>query len=313
MRHILAVGGGKGGSGKSFISGNMGILLAARGKRTLLIDVDLGGANLHTMIGISYPRVSLSDFISKDVESLDDIVITTAVPNLSLISGAQNSLDIANLHYQQKMRLLKAIPKLSFEYIILDLGAGTSFNTIDFFMVSNYCLFVTTPEPTSIENVYRLIRAIYLRKIKYVLNEDDFKAFLDGFLDRHKGIKLDFLADLLSMLHRKDPEKAMIMKQTLQSLNFKLIVNQHRRQDRPDLGQIMATLARKHLALKMDFWGNVSFDDRVHTAICSKVPFIQKYPYTRTATDLREICDSIMLLAEQTEEFQYAQQELQFE
>jgi len=313
MRHILAVGGGKGGSGKSFISGNMGILLAARGKRTLLIDVDLGGANLHTMIGISYPRVSLSDFISKDVESLDDIVITTAVPNLSLISGAQNSLDIANLHYQQKMRLLKAIPKLSFEYIILDLGAGTSFNTIDFFMVSNYCLFVTTPEPTSIENVYRLIRAIYLRKIKYVLNEDDFKSFLDGFLDRHKGIKLDFLADLLSMLHRKDPEKAMIMKQTLQSLNFKLIVNQHRRQDRPDLGQIMATLARKHLALKMDFWGNVSFDDRVHTAICSKVPFIQKYPYTRTATDLREICDSIMLLAEQTEEFQYAQQELQFE
>jgi len=313
MRHILAVGGGKGGSGKSFISGNMGILLAARGKRTLLIDVDLGGANLHTMIGISYPRVSLSDFISKDVESLDDIVIPTAVPNLFLISGAQNSLDIANLHYQQKMRLLKAIPKLSFEYIILDLGAGTSFNTIDFFMVSNYCLFVTTPEPTSIENVYRLIRAIYLRKIKYVLNEDDFKSFLDGFLDRHKGIKLDFLADLLSMLHRKDPEKAMIMKQTLQSLNFKLIVNQHRRQDRPDLGQIMATLARKHLALKMDFWGNVSFDDRVHTAICSKVPFIQKYPYTRTATDLREICDSIMLLAEQTEEFQYAQQELQFE
>ncbi|HEU18799.1 MAG TPA: MinD/ParA family protein [Deltaproteobacteria bacterium] len=313
MRHILAVGGGKGGSGKSFISGNMGILLAARGKRTLLIDVDLGGANLHTMIGISYPRVSLSDFISKDVESLDDIVIPTAVPNLFLISGAQNSLDIANLHYQQKMRLLKAIPKLSFEYIILDLGAGTSFNTIDFFMVSNYCLFVTTPEPTSIENVYRLIRAIYLRKIKYVLNEDDFKAFLDGFLDRHKGIKLDFLADLLSMLHRKDPEKAMIMKQTLQSLNFKLIVNQHRKQDRPDLGQLMATLARKHLALKMDFWGNVSFDDRVHTAICSKVPFIQKYPYTRTATDLREICDSIMLLAEQTEEFQYAQQELQFE
>ncbi len=313
MRHILAVGGGKGGSGKSFLSGNLGILLAARGKRTLLIDVDLGGANLHTMIGISYPRVSLSDFINKDVESLDDVVIQTDVPNLFLISGAQNSLDVANLHYQQKMRLLKSIPKLPFDYIILDLGAGTSFNTIDFFMISNYCLFVTTPEPTSIENVYRLIRAIYLRKIKHVLTEDDFKVFLERFLDRHKGIKLDFLADLITVLHRKDPEKAMIMKQTLQSLEFKLVVNQHRKQDRPDLGELMAMLARKHLSLKMDFWGNVTFDDRVHTSICSKVPFIQKYPYTKAATDLREICDSIILLAEQTEEFHYAQRELQFE
>lgn len=313
MRHILAVGGGKGGSGKSFLSGNLGILLAARDKRTLLIDVDLGGANLHTMIGISYPRVSLSDFINKEVESLDDVVIETDVPNLFLISGAQNSLDVANLHYQQKMRLLKAIPKLSFDYIILDLGAGTSFNTIDFFMISNYCLFVTTPEPTSIENVYRLIRAIYLRKIKNVLTEDDFKVFFERFLDRHKGIKLDFLADLISVLHRKDPEKAMIMKQTLQSLEFKLVVNQHRKQDRPDLGELMAMLARKHLSLKMDFWGNVTFDDRVHTSICSKMPFIQKYPYTQAATDLREICDSMILLAEQTEEFHYAQRELQFE
>lgn len=313
MRHILAVGGGKGGSGKSFLSGNLGILLAARGKRTLLIDVDLGGANLHTMIGISYPRISLSDFISKAVESLDDIVIPTEVPDLFLISGAQNNLDIANLHYQQKMRLLKSIPKLSYDYIILDLGAGTSFNTIDFFMISNYCLFVTTPEPTSIENVYRLIRAIYLRKIRQVLNENDFKVFIDKFLDRHKGIKMDFLADLLALLHKKDPEKAMIMKQTLQSLKFKLVVNQHRKQDRPNLGQLMTTLARKHLALKMDFWGNVSFDDRVHTAICSKIPFIQKYPYTRTATDLREICDSVVLLADQTEEFHYAQKELKFE
>ncbi len=313
MRHIVAVGGGKGGSGKSFLSGNLGIMLAAHGKRTLLIDVDLGGANLHTMIGVSYPRVSLSDFVSKEVASLEDIVIPTAMPNLYLISGARNSLDMANLHYKQKMRLLKFIPKLPYEYIVLDLGAGTSFNTIDFFMISDYCLFVTTPEPTSIENVYRLIRAIYLRKIKYVLNEEDFKVFLDRFLDRHTGIKLDFLADLLAVLHRKDPEKAMIMKQTLQSLEFKLVVNQHRKQDRPDLGQLMSTLARKHLALKMDFWGNISFDDRVHTAICSKVPFIQKYPYTQTATDLREICDSVMLLSEQIEEFRYVQRELQFD
>lgn len=312
MRHIVSIGGGKGGSGKSFLSGNLGIMLATHGKRTLLIDVDLGGANLHTMIGLPYPQVSISDYTGREVESLDEIVIQTSTPHLSIISGAQNNLDIANLPYKQKLRLLRAIPKLPFEYIILDLGAGTSFNTIDFFMISDYCVFVTTPEPTSIENVYRLIRAVYLRKIKHVLQEEDFKEFIDKYLDRNRDIKVNFLADLLTMLHRKDPEKAGFMKQSLQSFVFKLVVNQHRKQDRPNLGLLMSKLVEKHLSLKMDFWGNISFDDRVHRAICNKVPFIQKYPYTRTATDLREICNNILLLGEQAAGQGKAQQELQF-
>ena len=296
MKYILPVGGGKGGSGKSFITGNLGLSLAARGGKTLLIDVDLGAANLHTMLGLPYPEKSLSDFTSKNVETLDEIVIETSIPNLFLISGAKNKLDTANLSYQQKMKIIRAIPKLSYEYILLDLGGGTSFNTIDFFMISDWGIFVTTPEPTAIENVYRLIRSIFFRKIRNVLDLPDFNAFVEKALVRNKDTTVNFLNDLLYMLREEKPEQCQILEQSLRTLRFKFVINQLRKRDNPDLGIMMCKLVEKHLGIKMEFAGNIDFDDRVHNAVCDKFPFIQRYPYTKAARDLREFCDNIVLM-----------------
>jgi flagellar biosynthesis protein FlhG len=142
---IWPIGGGKGGTGKSFFTGNLGYLLAKQGYRTLLIDVDLGAANLHTIVGIPHPPKSLSDYVNKRVASLEEIIVNTPLANLDLISGAMNNLDMANLAHEQKMRLLRGVGRLSYDYILLDLGAGPSFNTIDFFMISNTGIFITTP------------------------------------------------------------------------------------------------------------------------------------------------------------------------
>ena len=76
MAHIWPIGGGKGGSGKSFITSSLGRLSAGLGRKTLVIDLDLGAANLHTLVGISYPSKSLSDFLQKKTERLDDTVET---------------------------------------------------------------------------------------------------------------------------------------------------------------------------------------------------------------------------------------------
>ncbi|MDO9351755.1 MAG: P-loop NTPase, partial [Deltaproteobacteria bacterium] len=82
QRVIWTIGGGKGGSGKSFITTNIGICLSKLGARVILIDADLGGANLHTFLGILPPVLSLSDFIKKRVSHLKDVLIHTGVPNL---------------------------------------------------------------------------------------------------------------------------------------------------------------------------------------------------------------------------------------
>ena len=87
MSKIYPVGGGKGGSGKSFLSANLGVLLAKTGKKVLLVDLDLGSSNLHTILGMKNPKKGLHDFLNKDCRNLDQAAVDTQVPNLHLISS----------------------------------------------------------------------------------------------------------------------------------------------------------------------------------------------------------------------------------
>lgn len=295
MSCIWPIGGGKGGSGKSFVTGSLGLILAQERYKTLLIDVDLGGANLHTFLGIPYPEKSLSDFINRRVDTLEETTVPTSVPNLDLISGAMSDLDIANMAHEQKNRLLRHIVKLPYDFILLDLGAGTAFNTIDFFMISPTGLFITTPEPTAIENIYRLIRAVYFRKVRQTMNLQAFKNLSADVKERTGQDASSNPALLLHMIKEMDPEKGDLLEKTFKSFEFSLIVNQHRKQDNPQLGRLMAKIVEKHLTLKMRCLGNIAFDDRVHNAICKKSPFMQLYPYTQTALDLKECCKNLIM------------------
>ena len=294
MPNIWSIGGGKGGSGKSFITGNLGILLAKGGHKTLLVDLDLGAANLHTIIGLPLPEKSISDFVNRKSGTLEETVESTPVPNLYLISGAMNNLDIANLAHEQKLRIIRNIPKLSYEYILLDLGAGTSFNTIDFFMISNSGVFVTVPEPTSIENIYRLIRSVYFRKIRQVLNSHNFRTLAEEAQERDGRATVSNPDILLYIMKELDPEKGEILENELRAFNFKLALNQLRKQDNPNTGALICKIIQRHLALKMHFVGNIAFDDSVHNSVCKKIPFLDLYPYTQTSLDLRNCCKNLM-------------------
>jgi flagellar biosynthesis protein FlhG len=293
VSHIWPIGGGKGGTGKSFFTGSLGFLLAKRGYRTLLIDVDLGAANLHTIVGVPDPPRCLSDFIHRRVGSLEETVVPTPVANLFLISGAMNNLDMANLAHEQKVKLLRNVARLPYDYILLDLGAGTSFNTIDFFMISDTGIFVTTPEPTSIENIYRLIRSVYFRKIHQVLRTREFKTLADEAERRNPKATVSNPDLLLFVMKELDPGKSELLQQALGSFHFQLVLNQLRKQDSRDISPLICKIVEKHLAIRMHPIGNVSFDDRVHSAVCKRMPFLELYPYTQTALDLRECCRTL--------------------
>ncbi|MBN2516166.1 MAG: AAA family ATPase [Deltaproteobacteria bacterium] len=299
MQHIWPIGGGKGGSGKSFLVSNLGVWLAMQGKKTLMVDVDLGAANLHTLVNIPYPEKCLSDFINKKVDTLDETIIETSTDNLYLISGANNNLDASNLVYSQKIRVLRAITKLPYEYILLDVGAGTSFNTIDFYMISDYGVFVSTPEPTSIENVYRLIRSVYFRKIRQMLNQQDFKSIIEQAGVLCKESSIDYLSAIPFLIKDREPETGKIIELMLQNIQYRLVLNQHRKRDNPNLGFLMCKMVKKYLGIKMEFVGNIHFDERIHDAVRKKVSFISRYPYTQAASDIRELCNKMLLISSQ--------------
>src|SRR5439155_20842244 len=139
---IWAVGGGKGGTGKSLVAASLGIHLAQMGRRVILVDGDLGAPNLHTVLGLDPPALSLSDFVKRRFESIETVVSATGVPRLSLISGARNSLDIESLKHFQKTRLLRVLMTLPVDVVLLDLGAGTSLNVLDLFSLADRGLLV---------------------------------------------------------------------------------------------------------------------------------------------------------------------------
>src|SRR3954470_1220356 len=95
-RHIIAIGSGKGGVGKSLLAANLAIYLAQLGKRVVLLDADLGGANLHTFVGVERPRVTLGDFFDKRVERIEECIVETQVANLGLLSAEGDPLWAAN-------------------------------------------------------------------------------------------------------------------------------------------------------------------------------------------------------------------------
>jgi flagellar biosynthesis protein FlhG len=295
MAHIWPIGGGKGGTGKTFLTGNIGILLARQRYKTLLIDADLGAANLHTIIGLPHPDISLSDFINKRFLTLEQAVLKTPIPNLFLISGARNKLDIANLAHEQKMKMLRAISRLNYHYILLDLSSGTSFNTIDFFTLSDSGIFVCCPEPTSIENLYRLIRSVYIRKIRQILKAHQFKKLADKAQARNPDSVINRPEYLLDILREIDPEKGRMIERILQTFQFKLVLNQVRKRDDPRIGILICKIIEKHLGLKIQFIGSVGFDERVHDELVKKGPgpFIDKYPYSQATMDLKALIKGI--------------------
>jgi flagellar biosynthesis protein FlhG len=287
------IGGGKGGSGKSFITASLGVSLAKEGKRVLLIDLDLGGSNLHSFLGLKNTEIGLNEYLNKRFQDLEQVILSTSIPNLFIISSANCSMESANLFYLQKLKIIRAIQRLAFDYILLDLGAGTSFNTLDFFLTSNEGIFVVTPEPTSIENAFRFIKSVYFRRIKQVLKHNEFQRIMKEVLDGSRIGIIRWPSDIIDTLVEQEPERGELLENKLGEYGFNIILNQFRRNSDSSLGNKIERVCNKHFYSKFEFLGNVNYDERVHDSILSKNIYINTYPYTVTATDLQNVVNKI--------------------
>src|SRR5713226_5358003 len=90
-----------------------------------------------SVVPISQPAVTLSDYVSGRAKKLQEVIIPAGVDNLSLIPGGRDALDAANPKYQQKSKLLRNLAALEVDYLLLDLAAGTSLNVLDFFLMAD--------------------------------------------------------------------------------------------------------------------------------------------------------------------------------
>ena len=293
MPTIYPIGGGKGGVGKSFVAASLGVLLAGSGKTVALVDLDLGASNLHTFLGLPASDDGLNRFLDRTEVQLERVAVDTRVDNLCLISSNNCSMEIANLFYAQKIKLINAIRELPFDYVILDLGAGTHFNTLDFFLASHQGIFVCTPEPTSIENAFRFIKAVYLRGLKQIVKENAFERLTKAVVANKRASHLT-AAEIFDIVSKIDPVNLPLLKAEIGRFHFGLILNQFRRSAGNSLGDKITAVCNRHFYSPFAFLGRVDFDESVMDAIYTRQTYIDNFPGTPTAAQLKQIVSRLL-------------------
>lgn len=294
---VWAVGGGKGGIGKSVLSILIAMALAEKGEETVVIDGDLGGANLHTFMGIRTPGRTLNDFIGRRYAALDEVCIGTEQKRLRIICGASEVLTMANLKYTQKTKILQAIAKIEADHVVLDLGAGTGFNTLDFFLSAHHQVVVMTPQPVAIQNAYAFVRNAVYRKLSRMTSR---RPSLDGLVKAAMNPRNDMHVRTVSRLLERIAENgaasdAAQMAAQLNRIRPVLITNMARQPRDKNASRIIQMVARKHLTIQARNGEGIYFDPQINALVSAMEPL------TRVDRDSNAIQCAFSMVAQRTE------------
>jgi flagellar biosynthesis protein FlhG len=171
---IMAVTSGKGGVGKTFVSANLAAALARQGRRVLVLDADLGLANLDILLNLA-PKITLHDvFTGKS--SLDDAILP-APGGFSVLLAGSGMVEYSRMTPEVREQLLAVIDKVAPRYddIVLDTGAGISDVVLYAVSLAGQVLLVVTPEPTSMTDAYATIKVLATtqarRQVQLVVNQ----------------------------------------------------------------------------------------------------------------------------------------------
>ena len=289
---VWAVGGGKGGVGKSLVAANLGVGLSKLGKKVLMVDVDLGAANLHTLLNMDGGKVSLSNFLKSGSTDIVPFASRTGFENLDLVSGAKDSLDVADNGGAGIARLAEALQDVPYDYVVLDIGPGTGANILDLFLMADEGILLTTPEPTSIENSYRFLKCLFLRRIRNIANsreETKLKELLHRIFEGQRSSRLKTVADILAQIKALDPARGELLNEILGNTSVSIIVNQARTQADMEIGDAMKAACRNYFGIEIGFLGGIGYEESVHESIRSKTPLVLSYGQTAAARSI-EAC-----------------------
>lgn len=291
-KQIVAVGGGKGGVGKSIVAANLAIVMAQLGRRVVLVDADLGGANQHTLFGIDRPSVLLEHFIVKKVEALQDTLLDTAQPGLRIICGGMAILGTANPTYAQKMRLIRQIHSLEVDVVILDIGAGVGLHVLDLFNAAEVKLVVLTPQLTSLHNGYGFLKAAIHRRLERMLAPEMRQYIKSSGPEAGE----ESLKAVLSRLEKHDFDEAARARAVLSRQKLYLVGNMVRTAKEGHVIGAVGKMVKDQLQLETPILGVVRYGDKIQRSVNERRPFMMWAEIESNAHVFRGMAETLIAL-----------------
>ncbi|TKB91612.1 MAG: MinD/ParA family protein [Nitrospira sp.] len=290
MAQVISVASGKGGVGKSVVSANLALVLAQKGKQVVLVDLDVGGADAHVLVGLLNPPRTLTDFLNHRIEQLDDLAHPLPIhPNLRIIPGTGDTLATANMAYAQKKRLIRNFQDIHADVIVVDIGAGASYHTLDFFLMADYHVAVATPDPTSVLDLYRFIKLAAIRRVLSMFVMRD--VLVEGLANRDYSS----VEEVLDVAGKTDESGRTIAETTLRAFQPALILNRVSGRARVNVLQLKKLL-KEYVGGDLTLLGEIPDDPAMEQAVRAYVPLVQHAPTSPAATALVKTGETLLQL-----------------
>lgn len=291
---MLPVASGKGGVGKSVLSANLGIALAELGKTTVLVDLDLGGANLHTLMGIKNRHAGIGGLVYRTEANVEALVMETGIPRLFFVPGDTLLPGTANLEFHVKRKILRQLEALPADYVILDLGAGSSYNTVDFFLSSSSGLVVTIPEATAVLNAYSFLKTALFRALfrSFPPRGPERRMIVDFVSRKIEGTGESFLT-LEKRLAEAFPGTASAAAAQLSRLYPRVVLNMGKSNRDLAVGARLRDITSKNLGIAIEYVGFAPRDEAVPRSIQERKPALLARPDAPYCATVRAIARRI--------------------
>jgi flagellar biosynthesis protein FlhG len=292
---IIPIASGKGGVGKTFLTANLAIAIAEMGHSTVAVDMDLGGSNLYSFLGLPNRFPGIGDFLKARSAELEELLVATEISNLKLLPGDGVTPFMANIPHAHKIRLLSRIVKLPAEYILLDLGAGTSYNTLDSFRLSSHGLVITTPENPSVMNMLAFLKQFLLRVIEGNLAKNQYiRDLLQSLYKRPITDQKMNMEALRSKIAAIDHEAGETVAALCNKIRPRVVFNMGQDPKEIKIAEQINHSLRKNLSIEADYFGFVFADPTVLQSIKERAVFLPRCRDSMAAETIQRIAERVV-------------------
>ena len=267
---VIALAGGQGGVGKSILSLLIALELGNKGQETILINTDFTAGGIVRRLIQKNAERNLHRFLEGRTRNMNELVLPTRINHLRVLYAGSHIISYHRILLSLKQKLAQELRRLPAAYLVLDLGAGSTYSPLDFFLSAEYPLLLATTAKQTLLDAYGLLRVALVRNLhKNAHQWPEWYRQLQRCGDLSQGPLLTVPAFLHNMAKSEPHLSEQIAAQTAQ-FRPALLVNKCSKKESLERADLLPVLAGQVLNIRLRKWGNISYDAQLAWAVQSE-------------------------------------------